>query len=104
MARAGRECFEASWPQLFPSRARQAYVRPMCPCPQNRAAARIPAKEKHVVLQVGGTPERFPRGIEPEQFADTLVGLDFAVTGRVLRPAHRPGGSGNSGALVRAIP
>ena len=73
---------------------------------QDGAAARIPAKEKHVVClrQIRGAPNCFMRGIKAKQFADTFVRLNLAVTGRIFRPAGRPCRSRDGSALVHSIP
>src|SRR4030095_11153885 len=71
---------------------------------QNCAAPGIPAKEEHVILRVAVMPERFVRGIEPEQFANAFVRFYLPVTGRAFRPANRPGGSCDRAAFVRSIP
>src|SRR5207302_10299668 len=92
--------------KLFPAGAGQANVGSMGPRSQDSAAARIPTKEKHVICLrgIGGTPERFMRGVKAEQFADTLISLNFLISWRVFRPANRPGRSCDRVALVHSIP
>src|SRR5437868_10123879 len=75
-------------------------------CSQDGAAARIPAKEKHVVClcQITGAPECFMRGIKTEQFADALIGLNFLVTRGLVGQRNGHWGGGNVGRSGISLP
>src|SRR4030095_5355132 len=85
LPRSGWKRFKSGGAKFFPARARQTNIGAMGTGAQNCAAPGIPAKEEHVILRVAVMPERFVRGIEPEQFANAFVRFYFTVTGRAFR-------------------